>query len=119
MNDLKRHNTEIQKYKEICIKIPTTDYSLYSSLVTEAQNSKEVYKIGLREWRYEGGDAVYWIDLYFLVNSKLPYILLERFFRIKLRVDSYPTKLRKHSHKPEEFINLTTFRTDFKALDIN
>jgi hypothetical protein len=103
---------------EICIKIPTTDYQLHWALFMEAQESKEVYKISRREWRYEGGDVLYWIDLYFLVDSKAPYILLERFIRIKLRVESYPTKLKKYSREPEEFIDFTTIRIDYKTLDI-
>ena len=106
------------RYKEIKLSFFTTSKEEYLQLWEKASSSKYVYKFNSELWNWESGDMLYLVKIKLLVDTKLPQLVVERFLRIKLKVESYPTKLKKYSREPEEFIDFTTIRIDYKTLDI-
>lgn len=97
------------KYKEIKLSFFTTSKEEYLQLWEKASSSKYVYKFNSELWNWESGDKLYLVKIKLLVNSKLPQLLIERYLRIKLKVESYTNDLRTNSGEctkeilPEQF----------------
>jgi hypothetical protein len=75
----------------------TTSQEEYLQLWEKASSSEYVNKFRGELWSWESGDKLYLAKIQLLVNTKLPQLVVERFLRIKLRVESYTNNLRTNS----------------------
>lgn len=85
------------KYRELDITLFTTCRDEYLEVWNKASLSQYTYKFNSELWSWSNGEQLYLIKVTFLVNSKLPLVVVDRFLRIKLKVHSYTNNLRKNS----------------------
>jgi len=97
------------KYKQINLSFFTTSKEEYLQLWDKASSSEYVNKFRGELWSWESGDKLYLVKIELLVNTKLPQVVVDRFLRMKLKVESYTNNLRTNSGKstkeilPEQF----------------
>jgi hypothetical protein len=82
---------------EVYITVFTTSREDYTDLWRQAHNSEYVASFKGELWSWEGGAKLYLIKVELLVNTRLPQVLVERYFRIKLKADSYSSSMHNNS----------------------